>query len=303
MSADGYDWGRVLARAPEGLSVSAIVVSYRTGPVLFDCLHALLADPDIAEVVVVDNGNSADVLARLDALAAGGRLKVVGEGVNRGFAEGVNLGAKTATGERLLIINPDAVLRRGSIAALEAALGAEPAIVGGRIFGADGVEQRGCRRRKLTLASAAGTFLGLSRAPVLGRWLVDINRSGEPPPDGAVAMEAVSGALMYLTREGFGYLSGFDEGYFLHVEDLDICRRAEMEGGSVMYAPDAGAYHYGATSDVAGVVVERHKAAGLKRYFAKFASSPVERTIAGVLAPLITAALGARAKWRERQGE
>lgn len=298
----GYDWARVFARAPDGLSVSAIVVSYRTGPVLFDCLHALLADPDISEVVVVDNGNPPEVAARLAAMA-GDRLKVVGDADNRGFAAGVNLGAKAAKGERLLVINPDALLRRGSVAALEAALGAEPAIVGGRIFGADGIEQRGCRRRRLTLASAAGTFLGLARAPLLKRWFVDLNRHREPPPDGPVAMEAVSGALMYLTREGFGYLRGLDEGYFLHVEDLDLCARAELEGGSVTYAPDAGAYHYGATSDVAGVVVERHKAAGLKRYFAKFARSPIERLAAGVLAPVMTAALVARAKWRERARE
>lgn len=301
MSAGGYDWERVLARAPAGLSVSAIVVSYRTGPVLFDCLHALLADPDVAEIVVVDNGNPPDVVAQLNALGA--RVKVVGEGINRGFAAGVNLGAAQATGNRLLLINPDAVLRRGSIAALEAGLGAEPAIVGGRIFGDDGIEQRGCRRRQLTMWSAAGTFLGASRAPVLRGWFPDINRNREEAPEGPVAMDAVSGALMYLTREGFDFLSGFDERYFLHVEDLDICRRAELEGGSVTYAPDAGAYHHGATSDAPGVVVERHKAAGLERYFRKFATSPIERFAAGVLGPLMTMALLARARWRARQGE
>ncbi len=303
MTAGGYDWDRVMARAPDGVRVSAIVVSYQTGPALFDCLHALLADPDIAEVVVVDNGNPPGVMGRLDRLAGGGRLKVVGEGVNRGFAAGVNLGASAARGERLLIINPDAVLRRGSVAALEAALGAEPAIVGGRIFGADGVEQRGGRRRRLTLSRAAGTFLGLARVPVFGRWFGEINRNREPTPDGPVAMGAVSGALMYLSRDGFSQLAGFDEEYFLHVEDLDICRRAELEGGEVMYAPGAGAYHYGATSDVAGIVVERHKASGLTRYFSKFAASPVERLAAAVLGPVITMALVARAKWRGRQGE
>lgn len=301
MSAGGYDWDQVLARAPAGLSVSAIVVSYRTGPVLFDCLHALLADPDVSEIVVVDNGNPADVVARLEAL--GEQVKVVGAGINRGFAAGVNLGARNAKGDRLLLINPDAVLRRGSIAALEAARGAEPTIVGGRIFGADGIEQRGCRRRTLTMMSAAGTFLGVSRAPVLKAWFPDINLNKEAAPAGPVAMGAVSGALMYLTREGFDFLSGFDEGYFLHVEDLDICRRAEMEGGSVIYAPGAGAYHVGATSDVASLVVERHKAEGLEHYFAKFASSPVERLISGMLAPVMTTALLARARWRARQGE
>lgn len=296
-----YDWDRVEARTPEGLSVSAIVVSFQTGPALFDCLWALVGDPDVGQVVVVDNGNPPDVVAQLEEMADAGRIVLVGEGVNHGFAAGVNLGAQAASGERLLVINPDAVLRRGSVAALEAALGAEPAIAGGRLYGADGMEQRGGRRRQLTLASAAGTFLGLSR--VMGRWFPSINRHREPQPPGPVPMDAVSGALMYFTREGFSQLYGFDEGYFLHVEDLDICRRAEMEGGSVTYTPLAGVYHYGATSNVPGVVVERHKAAGLRRYFAKFASSPVERSLAALLGPLVSAALVTRAKWRGREKE
>ncbi len=297
----GYDWDRVLARAPEGLRVCAVVVSYRTGPSLYDCLWALIGDPDICEVVVVDNGNPPEVVARLEEMAATGRITLVGEGINRGFAAGVNLGAAAGRGERLLVINPDAVLRRGSVAALEAALGAEPAVAGGRIFGADGVEQRGGRRRMLTLASAAGTFLGLSR--VAGGAFPNINRHEEAAPDGPVPMEAVSGALMYFSRGGFEQLRGFDDKYFLHVEDLDICRRAELEGGSVIYAPGAGAYHYGATSDVPSVVVERHKAAGLKRYFSKFAASPVEKLVAALLGPMFRMALVARAKWRARARE
>lgn len=299
--SSAYDWERVEARAPSGLRVSAVVVTFHTGPELFDCLWALVGDPDVTEVVVVDNGNPPRVIARLEEMAAAGRIVLAGEGVNRGFSAGVNLGAQSARGERLLVINPDAVLRRGSVAALEEALGAEPAISGGRIYGADGIEQRGARRRMLTLASAVGTFLGLSR--LMGGVFPNINRNDEPAPDGPVPMEAVSGALMFFSRDGFAQLHGFDEGYFLHVEDLDICRRAEMEGGSVVYAPAAGAYHYGATSEVSNLVVERHKAAGLRRYFSKFAASPVERLMADVLGPVISAALVARAKWRGREGE
>ncbi|MEZ5936888.1 MAG: glycosyltransferase family 2 protein [Hyphomonadaceae bacterium] len=287
-----YDWARVRARIPEELKVSAVVVSYRTGPVLFDCLHALLADPDIAEVVLVDNGNPAATLERIEALKAdsGGRLKVTGGGVNRGYSAGVNLGAKTASGARLLVINPDAVLRPGSAAAFEAAFegAAEPAIVGGRIYGVDGAEQRGARRRHPTLARAFRTMIGRR----------GVNRMHTPPPDEPVAMEAVSGALMYFSRRGFDRLGGFDEGYFLHVEDFDICRRAEADGGSVIYTPHAAAMHYGGTSDAPSLTVERYKAAGFKRYFAKFASSRAERFAILACGPMIDLALWARAMLR-----
>ncbi len=287
--------------ALEGAGVSAIVVSYRTGDVLFECLKALESEPAIEEILLVDNGNPKETLGRLDELASQSRkLKVTGGGENRGFAAGVNLGAAKSTGGRLLIINPDAVLQPGSINALEAARVnlAEPIVVGGRIFGEDGREQRGARRRRLTLASAAATFLGLGWLKAVHPAFVNVNRNTEPTPDGAVPMDAVSGALMYLSRSGFERLGGFDEGYFLHVEDIDLCRRAEADGGSVIYTPLASALHHGATSDSPSVTVEGHKAAGLNRYFQKFAGTPTERSIAAMLGPAITAVLMLRARLR-----
>lgn len=284
-------------------SVSAIVVSYRTGDVLFDCLQALTADPDVAEIIMVDNGNPPNTLWRIDErFGQSGKLKITGGGENRGFAAGVNLGARLATGNRFLVLNPDAILQPGSLAALEAARSsqAEPVIVGGKIHGADGVEQRGARRRRLTLRSAAVTFLGMGWLRSVNPAFVNINRHTEPEPTGPVPMDAVSGALMYISRAGFERLGGFDEGYFLHVEDLDLCRRAEADGGSVIYTPLARALHHGATSDAPAIAVERHKAAGLRRYFRKFAETQSERTAAIVLAPLISLALVMRARLRKR---
>jgi GT2 family glycosyltransferase len=279
------------------------VVSYRTGEVLFDCLQALTADADVAEIILVDNGNPPDTLARLDdCFGRSGKLKITGSGENRGFAAGVNLGARMATGNRLLILNPDAILQPGSIAALEAARTgqAEPVVVGGKIHGKDGVEQRGARRRRLTLQSAAVTFLGMGWLRSMNPAFVNINRNTEPEPAGPVPMDAVSGALMYMSRAGFERLGGFDEGYFLHVEDLDLCRRAEADGGSVIYTPHARAMHHGATSDAPAIAVEQHKAAGLRRYFSKFAETQGEQTAAMIVAPLISLALVLRARLRKR---
>jgi len=297
------DTGGPHAPVAERAGVSAIVVSYRTGDVLFDCLRALEADPDVEEIVLVDNGNPKEIIWRIDELAASSRkLKVTGGGVNRGFAAGINLGAAQARGGRFLIVNPDAILQPGSIAALESARTnlAEPIVIGGRIFGADGREQRGARRRRLTLSSAAVTFLGMGWLKAFNPNFVGMNLNDEPAPAGPVSVGAVSGALMYISRAGFDRLGGFDEGYFLHVEDLDLCRRAEADGGSVIYTPLASALHHGASSDAPAFTVERYKAAGLGRYFRKFAETPAERMAASVLGPAITVALVLRARFRKK---
>jgi GT2 family glycosyltransferase len=215
----------------------------------------------------------------------------------------VNLGVASASGDRMLIINPDAVLQPGSVVALEVAIGgaAEPAIVGGKIYGLDGKEQRGGRRRRLTIRSAAATFLGLGWLRAVNPAFVSINRNNEPEPDGPVPMDAVSGALMYMSASSFRRLGGFDEGYFMHVEDLDLCRRAEADGGSVIYTPHASALHFGATSEAPSLFVEKHKGAGFNRYFRKFAETPGEKTAARVLGPMIAFMLAMRARVRGSQ--
>ncbi len=289
------------AEAAIAPKVSAVVVSYRTGEVLLDCIGALVADPAVDEIVLVNNGNPVEMLERVeDAYGGSGKLVIVGGGENRGFAAGVNLGAAKAQGGRLLVLNPDAVLNPGSVEALETALAgaAEPAVVGGRIHDEDGKEQRGARRRRLTMRSAAATFLGLEWLKSLNPGFVNINRNDEPAPDGPVPMDAVSGALMYFSASGFRRLGGFDDGYFLHVEDLDLCRRAEAEGGTVIYTPLASALHHGATSDATSLFVERHKGAGLNRYFRKFAETPGEKAVARMLGPVIGFLLVMRARLR-----
>ncbi len=143
------------ALSPVPGSVSAILVSYFTGPVLARAITALRAQPDICEIILVDNGNfPGDV----DAAAAGEGAPacvLTGHG-NIGFAAGCNLGAKHARGEYLLIINPDAVLPAGGVARMlaDAARLERPWLMGAKLVGPDGVEQQGSRRRVLTPWSA-----------------------------------------------------------------------------------------------------------------------------------------------------
>ncbi len=263
---------------------AALVVTYRTGPRLAECLYALKADPAIAEIVIADNGNPPDAQAWLARFVegCGGRAKLIPLD-NPGFGAGVNRAAAEASATHLLIVNPDCVIRRGSVEALISALdgAGAPAIIGGRIFDLAGREQRGGRRRTLTLARALG----------FGKWTLE----GTSAPAGPIPVGAISGAFFMMRRADFERLGGFDEGYFLHVEDVDLCRRALEAGGSVMYQPLAGALHYTSTSRAPAAEVRAHKAASLARYFRKFARGPAQRALVELAAPFFALGLKLRA--------
>ena len=277
------------------MTVAAVIVTYRTGPTLFDALAAARAARDIDEVIVVDNGNPPEATAWLDAVAAGDpTLRVVRGHGNVGFGRACNLGARQTHADHLLYLNPDAVIAPGAAAALVAAgeVSARPWIAGARLIGSDGREQRGSRRRAPTLGRVIGAFLGGAADTM--------HLERDAAPADAVAVDAVSGAALMMRAEDFAALGGFDERYFLHAEDLDLCARARAAGGAVMFVPGASVHHVGGTSAASGLFVEWCKGRGIARYLVTFAATPLERAAAVALGPVIVAAAAGRALVRRK---
>jgi GT2 family glycosyltransferase len=279
------------------MRISAVTVSYQTGPVLRACLDALITDAAIAEIVLVDNGNPADVEAWLDARAeAEPKLVLLRGRGNIGFGAACNLGAERATGELLLFVNPDVILANGATALMARAMhGARrPTLIGGDLRDAEGRPDRGSRRERVTLWSAFVTFSGLSRFEKWAPMFRDLHRHGDRMPEGAIEIAHVSGAMMAMSRPDFRAIGGFDEGYFLHVEDIDLCWRVAQAGGQVLFQPGAIGAHARSTSAAPSHDVERHKALGFRRYFRKSARSPLERVMAEIVGAVLLAVLPLR---------
>lgn len=272
--------------------VSVIMVAYRTGPSLFAAIPRVLADPLVQQLVLVDNGSDLVDAVRLREIAASEpRLRLLQGHGNIGFARGCNLGARAAKSAHLVILNPDAYLQPGCIAALiEGAKGfASPCVVGARVLNTDGTEQRGARRGEITPLSTVLSLSHLTRlAPFLRRF--EIHRDGEAAPDGPVAMPTISGACFSISHRDFDALGGFDERYFLHVEDIDLCWRARRMGGSVVFQPKAEVLHEGSTSASPRLKVEFHKSQGLIRYFFKRSDNPLSWLAALAFSPVIMSA-------------
>ena len=271
------------------LSVSVVMVVYRTGPALAESLAKVLAERAVEELVVVDNGSTPEEAAVMDAAAsADGRVQVLRGQGNVGFARGANLGASAARGRLLVFLNPDAFLTTGCIEALGDAIdpARAPSLVGARVMNPDGAEQRGARRGEVTPVS---TFLSLTnlarRLPMFRRF--EIHQESETVPDGPKPVPTISGACFAMTRADFAAVHGFDEGFFLHVEDIDLCWRVRKSGGVVLFQPAAEVVHLGSTSEKARLFVEISKGFGLARYFRKRADTAGAKVTAWLLLPVI----------------
>lgn len=238
--------------------ISVIVVSYHTGPSLLDGLAALIADRDAAEIILVDNGNPKETREQIASLTSP-KLRILQGHGNLGFGAGCNYGAQMCGGDFIAFINPDAKPSQGALTAMKNTVTSAPvpSIAGGLLLDESGHEQRGSRRGDMTLLKYFGAMVGLDK----------FNLHKTPLPAGPHNVGTVSGAAMMLTRASFDTLGGFDEGYFLHVEDIDICKRARKMGGDIISVPAAKVAHIGATSQTSSLFVSAHKTYGFVRYF------------------------------------
>lgn len=263
-----------------------------------ECVTSVLSAPGVDELVLVNHENPEVINKALrDLAAAEPKFKLIETDANLGFAKGCNIGAREADGDLVLFLNPDAVLGKGVASRLknsaEAMMDA-PWLIGARVLNSDGSEQRGARRGELTPKSAIISFLGLQR---ICPNLRGIHREGEMIPEALHTTPTVSGAAMMMEREHFLEIGGFDERYFLHVEDIDICRVVRERGGAVWFEPRASVLHYGGTSKSSPFKVETHKASGFVKYFWKFYRGPLERLATLLTIVPIFGAIWGRVTW------
>jgi GT2 family glycosyltransferase len=265
-------------RSPFALALSVIVVSADSGPTLRECVRSVLASTLPLELILVDNDSHDGVPEAIErAHAHDTRLKVIYNYRNLGFGPAANLAAKQAHGQALLILNPDCLLRQGDLQRLLDLLSGQPraGLIGAVVCDADGLPDPASWRRDPLLQRSLNSLLGRPGEKV--------NIEREIPAE-VVEAEAVSGAVMLMPRAMFQRLGGFDEDYFLHCEDLDLCRRVRDLGYQVLLAGDVRVLHgKGSSSRHRPVFVSRHKHRGMWRWFRKHDPAARNPLTAGVV--------------------
>ena len=196
-------------------AIAAVVVTHQSAATIDDCLSRLRESRDVAAIRVVDNASTDETMAIVQRHAAADpRLRFVANPDNPGFAVACNQGARDGDTAWLAFVNPDCLVEADTLARLRA----HAAALGEALLGADLVDEAG--RRDAAARRRDPAFAAMLRTPSAARLGV--------PVDDALPVQrvdAVSGALMLLPRALFDRIGGFDEGYRLHAEDLDLCRR------------------------------------------------------------------------------
>jgi GT2 family glycosyltransferase len=277
---------------------SVIIVAADSGPSLRECAARVLASSVPVELILADNASRDGVpqaLAR--AHEHDERVRVLYNRANLGFGPAVNVAARQAHGDALLVLNPDCLPERDTFARLLAVLHehADAGVVGAVVCDADGVPDPASRRRDPLLRRSLNEMTGRARREPENPEYQGVDVPG-PIPHAVIETENVSGALMLMPRAAFEKLHGLDEGYFLHCEDLDLCRRARDAGYKVLLAGGVRVRHAkGGSSAHRPVFVSYHKHRGMWRWFCKFdpaARKPLTRVLVacGIVAHFLVTA-------------
>jgi len=217
-------------------------------------VYASWDDKPGLEIIVVDNASHDDSVAMLRATFPD--VQVIANTENRGFTGGNNQGLAAATGDFLLLLNPDTEVVDNALPRMVEYLQAHPDVgmAGPQLLNPDGSVQSSRRRfPTLPVLFLESTWLE-KLAP---RKQLHYYYAQEQPDDLVQDVDWITGAAMLTRREAFAQVGGMDEGFFMYSEELDWCRRMRDAGWRIVYFPEARVIHHEGKSSEQ-VVPARH---------------------------------------------
>ena len=217
-----------MATDPHAASISVVIVAWNSREELARTIPPLLAELDEGdELVVVDNASEDDTRSLVAELAPS--ATIVASDENVGFAAGANAGAEAASGELLVLLNPDAVPQPGFGRAIRRPLG-------------DG---RGWAAWQGLVTAEGGAVINTTGGVLHFTGVAWAGGAGEPVPATPEPAEVafISGACLAIRRADWVQLGGFGERYFLYHEDVDLSLRLRLHGRRIGIEPRAVVDH------------------------------------------------------------
>ncbi|MGI9531391.1 glycosyltransferase family 2 protein [Lutimonas sp.] len=221
--------------------ISVIIVNYRSWTSLKDCLDSLMAVTDkniVKEVVVIDNYSNDGQLE----LFRNNYTDVIffENSGNNGFANGCNVGSKLASGSYLLFLNPDTKIGDGVLQTLVNVYKGAPDT---GILSCLQINERGKFENQNKLFPSVSTFFGIFRS--INRLMnkqINLKRFSNFENENFYP-DWVSGSLVFIHRNWFDKLIGWNEDYWMYLEDIDLSKRISALGGKVVITRKATIFH------------------------------------------------------------
>jgi GT2 family glycosyltransferase len=238
----------LLKEAAAAMQLSIIIICWNDWKVLENCLRSIFGGTRKTEfeVIVSDNGSTDGSVEWIRTQFPS--VRVIENRANLGFAKGNNAGIREASGEYVLILNPDTIIHPGSLDRwIEFAdRHPEAGAFGCRVHNPDGTYQRSARPFPTIsryLVTALGLrFLGHLKHLVLSDeyegWKGDTERE----------VDWQSGCCVMLRGDLLKKLGGFDEQFFYQFEEVDLCRRVWNAGCRIRFTPAVSITHLGGQS-------------------------------------------------------
>jgi N-acetylglucosaminyl-diphospho-decaprenol L-rhamnosyltransferase len=230
------------------VKLSIIILCWNDLKVIANCLKSIFDETSEIdfEVIVSDNGSADGSVELIQERFP--KVRIIENRANLGFAKGNNAGIRVARGEYVLILNPDTIIRDRALQKLVAFADRHPeaGAFGCRVLNPDGSFQNPAR----PIPTVRGWLLGALCLRWLGRVSARFSSDLYPGWDGRSEREIgfQSGCCVLFRGNLLKRLGGFDEQFFYHFEESDLCARVWNSGFSVRYYPGAEIVHLGGQS-------------------------------------------------------
>ena len=255
-------------------SVVVIVVNYNSGHWLEACVNSVLASDYPLQLYIVDNASTDQSLDKCKSfLQKFDNLQVIENQNNLGFAKANNLILNTIQADYYVLLNPDCMVQKQTIGYLVGMMQQDNQVglAGANILNEDGSAQKTSKRNFPTPENSFFRVLGLSRWFSKKSKYADFDIGQSPGTQDKEFVEAISGAFMVVSADALNQVGGLDEGYFMHCEDLDWCKRVWSHGLKVAFYPGASVVHgKGKSSQSNPYRVNWYLHKGMLRFYKKF---------------------------------
>jgi len=229
---------------------------------LVDCLESVnrTIQKIQFEVILVDNSSKDDGLESI--LKRYPETQLINNPKNVGFARANNQGAKIASGNFLFFINPDTIMTEGAVESMLDYIRSDSSIgiLGPKVLNPDQTIQYSCRKFPTVWSGLFNRYSLTTRLFPNNRYSRDYLML-DYDHNSTRSVDWVSGCCMMMSKSTFNKANGFDENYFLFIEDVDICQVIKKRL-RVVYFPNAKIYHKISSSNARStpqMIIKRHQ--------------------------------------------